>query len=64
VTDYTEEDIARALRWYRRHKIYVDKLIKIGKAEFPMSGSDIMHPELWKPGGWRWFFKQYSSQEE
>jgi len=55
-TDYTDIDIARGFAWYAQHKPYVDRALLITGKAFPMSGSDISHPELWKIGAWKWFF--------
>ncbi len=56
---YSDKDISRGFAWYAQHKDHVDSLVKIQKDSFPMSGSDISRPELWKAGGWKWFFQQY-----
>jgi hypothetical protein len=61
-TEYTLLDIMRAREWYFRHEAHVDQLIIAGTGEWPMSGSDISRPELWKPAGWRWFFKTYGKK--
>jgi len=58
-TEYDVSDIMRGWAWYNQHKIHVDRLVKGVKHLFPMSGSDIGKPELWKPGGWKWFLKEY-----
>ncbi len=57
---YTAEDILRGLAWYAKHKDHVDRLIKGARHSFPMSGSDIGHPELWKAGGWKWFLERWT----
>ncbi len=58
-TEYTDEDIARAREWYAKHHVHVDRLMKSTKSCFPMSGSDISNPEMWKIAGWKWFFATY-----
>jgi hypothetical protein len=58
-TVYLPEDIERAHQWYKMHKDHVDNLMKCTLRKYPMSGSDIAHPELWKPSGWLWFFDSY-----
>ena len=60
MSEYTDDDIRRAFDWYSEHKDHVDRLMKGEKHLFPMSGSDISHPELWKAGAWKWFFELYS----
>lgn len=60
-TEYLPKDVERGYRWYAQHKIHVDKIIKEEKREYPMSGSDISKPELWKPAAWRWFFMRYGN---
>jgi hypothetical protein len=65
-TQYLPRDIARARQWYADHKDHVKRIIQDGHAglsiqnEFPMSGSDIARPELWKSGAWRWFLRRYA----
>ena len=55
----TAQDVLRGKKWYKDHKKHVDYLVSIDQQPFPMSGSDISHPELWKPGGWRWFIAKF-----
>jgi len=62
-TVYTPEDINRGTVWYSKHKAHVDRLIENQEHEYPMSGSDISRPELWKAGGWKWFLKNYGGSE-
>ncbi len=54
-TGYLLSDLLRGKQWYEKHKIHVDKLVENVQHEFPMSGSDISRPELWKAGAWKWF---------
>lgn len=59
-SEYTADDVARGQAWYAKHRLHVDRLMLwSGAREFPMSGSDIGHPELWKPGAWKWFFTNF-----
>lgn len=55
-TEYSEADIQRANDWYRNHKSVVDALMDGCNKSYPMSGSDISRPELWKPAAWNYFF--------
>jgi hypothetical protein len=56
---YSAEDVLRGAAWYEAHRAHVDRLLATDGANFPMSGSDIGHPELWKAGGWRYFLDVY-----
>jgi hypothetical protein len=58
-TEYLQSDIDRGRQWYIKHKHHVLRIVKEERHEYPMSESDISHPELWKPAAWRWFLKQY-----
>ena len=41
--------------WYAEHTDHIDNLVKNETNSFPPCEEDINHPELWKPGSWRWF---------
>ena len=60
--EYTPEDYRRGWEWYFSHKRHVDFLVAEARRSFPMSGSDISHPEMWKAGAWKWFFEQVVRQ--
>lgn len=53
----------RAMQWYEEHTKHVDSLLKPCKWDsnvaFEPTGEDLNHPELWKPGHWRWFFASH-----
>lgn len=59
VKDLTREELKtlhdRANEFRGKHKIHVDELIRSTKHLYPPSGSDMLHPELWKPAHWAWF---------
>lgn len=47
--------IQTAFRWENNHRSYVKNLIRSEKNDsYPPSGSDMYHPELWKPTHWKW----------
>lgn len=48
----------------KNHESYVANLIKIAEKEIAPSGSDLFHPELWKPMHWKWFSEPESPCEE
>ena len=60
--------IAKAWAWYGEHTEHVDELrkLEINKLVpyFEPSGSDLFHPELYKPGHWRWFFANHTKKED
>lgn len=56
---YMPADIERGRAWYAKHKLHVDQLVKNEKREYPMSGSDIRRPELWKAPAWKWFLSRF-----
>jgi hypothetical protein len=60
--NYTDEDIGRALTWYEAHRPHVEALMKDCSQAWPMTGSDISHPELWKAAGWNWFIPKYGNK--
>lgn len=49
------EWIKLANNWYAEHTEHVDKLVESTQVSFPPNEEDLNHPELWKPGSWRWF---------
>jgi hypothetical protein len=62
-TEYSDTDIERAREWYAEHKAHVDRLMEDCNQAWPMSGSDIARPELWKPAAWNWFFGRLGSAQ-
>lgn len=55
-TEHSDDDIQRAREWYAAHKEHVNALMASCDKSFPMSGSDISRPELWKAAAWNWLF--------
>lgn len=51
-----DEDQKQALKWAAEHHAHVQDLLACGSLAFPPTGSDCLHPELWKPAHWRWLF--------
>lgn len=51
--------IDKAREFYWGHIEHVDRLLGDADAEYAPSGSDIFHPELWKPAHWKWFLKEH-----
>jgi hypothetical protein len=53
-------EIAAAIEWRDRHAAHVGKLIRSSEglgatySSYPPSGSDCLHPELWRAPHWRW----------
>ena len=43
-------------KWYLEHQDHVDKLLDAPGYSFAPSAEDTNHPELWKPGSWKWYF--------
>jgi hypothetical protein len=62
-TDYSREDVIRGFEWYHAHEMHVERLIDGIKTSFPMSGSDISRPELWKAPAWKWFFDNFDERD-
>jgi len=57
---YTEDDIRRGNAWLIAHREHVLSLIQAeGHVAYPATGSDIIHPELWKPAHWRYFVARF-----
>ena len=52
----TQKDIVRAREWYKQHQMHVNRMLTFESRDYPPSGSDVHHPELWKIGHWKWFF--------
>lgn len=47
--------IIRAREWRDVHKYHVKKLVSSSSVTpFPPCRSDMMRPELWKAGSWKW----------
>lgn len=57
-TDLLEVEVIRAQEWYRKHCKHVDVLMASTNQSYPPSGSDCLHPELWKKANWKWFKEQ------
>jgi hypothetical protein len=55
---FDEVQRTRALEFFTKHRDHVERLMKEGKHVYPPSGSDRLHPELWKSAMWRWFFHE------
>lgn len=55
-TEYSDADIQRAREWYNAHSHHVDALMAGCDKSYPMSGSDIGRPELWKAAAWNYLF--------
>jgi hypothetical protein len=53
---HSAADIKRAGKWYDAHKDHVDALMRGCHKSYPMSGSDISRPELWKAAAWNYYF--------
>lgn len=49
------EALERARIWFNLHTMHVHELIKHAKYPYSPSGSDALHPELWKGEHWRWW---------
>jgi hypothetical protein len=47
--------VIQGREWMRKHEAHVKMLLETSEPEYAPSGSDCFHPELWKPGHWRWF---------
>lgn len=48
------EVLGKAAIWYAEHQGHVNRLIKGESMAYAPSGSDLLHPELWKAAHWRW----------
>lgn len=61
--DFNLEFVDNAWEWYQKHTEHVERLKKLDINRlvpyFAPSNEDRNHPELWKPGHWRWFFENY-----
>lgn len=57
--DLNQEDknevVCKAHDWQREHKAHVDRLVDDASCWYAPSGSDMHHPERWKPAHWKWF---------
>lgn len=49
-----DQDIVKALDWHKEHRSHVDAIVLLSNSEYPPSGSDCIHPELWKAEHWKW----------
>ena len=53
-----ERVVNRGYKWRLKYKRRVAQLISAADGHcYPPSGSDLNHPELWKPAHWRWFYE-------
>ncbi len=43
-----------AAEWQESHYEEVQEMRQSSSYSYPPSGSDMFHPELWKPQHWRW----------
>ena len=59
IKDYSLNYIENAYEWYLNHSEHVEKIRKETSISFHPSQEDKMHPELWKPESWNWFFENY-----
>lgn len=56
---FREQDAIAAQTWYAEHKAHVDEMLaNCWRLAYPPSGSDRIHPELWKSAHWKWFFSR------
>lgn len=55
------EVLQNASIWKKQHENYISELVDFKKSKFPPSGSDCLHPELWKGGHWAWFLEKGES---
>ena len=51
--------VANAAKFYHRHKRHVNELMSDRVPSIAPSGSDLNHPELWKPIHWNWFMDHF-----
>lgn len=60
----SEQDKARAARWFAEHKNHVERIanfkkaIETASASYEPFGSDAGRPELWTGAHWRWFLNE------
>lgn len=45
----------KATNWYYDHEEHVLEQSLTDDEEYPPSGRDVFHPELWKAPHWKWF---------
>lgn len=51
-----EKEAARV--WKAQHEAHVQRLKNADPFAYAPSGSDVLHPELWKGGHWNWLERQ------
>lgn len=51
-----DKELARA--WKAKHQAHVLRLMKADQFAYAPSGSDVIHPELWKGAHWNWLESQ------
>ncbi len=56
-SDVPAKYVEKAITWRNRHMRHVDDLVANAPASFPPSGSDVLSPELWKGGHWKWLYE-------
>jgi hypothetical protein len=59
--DDLKKIISGGKAWYKAHAVHVERLVShphASKAAIEPSGSDAIHPELWKDIHWNWFFNE------
>ncbi len=61
-TDEQQNVKDRAIRFWYEHKRHVNGLMDDRVPSVAPSGSDMNHPELWKPIHWNWFFDHYAEE--
>lgn len=65
--ELSSESFAKAVSWWQQHAQHVERLVASGEgldspgAAYPPSGSDTIHPELWRAPHWRWL-KELTSE--
>jgi hypothetical protein len=60
--EFQQSDIDAGKVWHRKHSEHVRSLLSSRDDldySYPPSGSDVLHPELWKGAHWRWFVAKY-----
>jgi hypothetical protein len=55
-----DEALNRGKVWYKEHAKHVAKILhkNPSKTAIKPTGSDLIHPELWKAIHWRWFMSR------
>lgn len=59
--------VEKGLAWYGKHKQHVTALMKYATdtdcKPYAPSGSDMFHPELFKPAHWSWFIGKFVNKK-